>query len=492
MKHFKKAVIPSLLALLLAMSSCSSGVNDTPETTVNESKVTEDITETVEAETEEELKADFEDIRYDGRSFTVWTTGGGKYEIYAEEETGNAENDAIFRRNLKVEEQFDVDIAEPMVGEGGGRIAIIQNLIMSGEDFAELVSMEAYTVHSVIMKDYICNWYDVAGVNLDNPWWNTLSNDVMTVNGKLFMAAGDYDISTINNALVMFYNPVALENYGIGVQNIQSTVLEGRWTLDFLEKTVTDVYTDLNGNGERDENDFYGYMAFWSSVDPTFTVFGEHMTKKTEDGSIELSYMNEKTVDMFTRMYELIFNNTGSYPAPEDWGITRSHFTEGHVAFIAGQAAFAKLMADMEDGYGIIPYPKWNEDQDRYYVSPGEGSSLIGVPITANINDTFIWNITDALNYYSKTEVVPVVLDVLLKSRYSLDENTTQILNMFIENRVYEFAVQFSEQNGSMLNRLYFFMRDLVSKKNVDIVSAYQKSEKRFTKGLEQVLDHYK
>ena len=95
------------------------------------------------------------------------------------------------------------------------------------------------------------------------------------------------------------------------------------------------------------------------------------------------------------RWYSFIFETEGVFPAPESSQLAIDAFVSGEALIVPGLVMTALKLADMEDGYGIIPYPKWDENQDRYYTMPSDSASILGVLTTADLSDHRIGNIAE-------------------------------------------------------------------------------------------------
>ena len=73
---------------------------------------------------------------------------------------------------------------------------------------------------------------------------------------KAILAVGDLALSSLTGTYCYFYDKTDAETYKL--ENLYDVVWEGRWTLDYLMNVTKDIYEDLNGNGERDSDDYYG------------------------------------------------------------------------------------------------------------------------------------------------------------------------------------------------------------------------------------------
>ena len=127
----KKRIMAAVLAALLsasAFTACSesnAGTNTdetqpagtSPEATVTEPEETEK--ELTDLEKRQLIPDDLPDNKYDGAEFRVYTVDAvyADYEgeILAEEITGDACNDAVYNRNIRIEDRFDIESAwDPM------------------------------------------------------------------------------------------------------------------------------------------------------------------------------------------------------------------------------------------------------------------------------------------------------------------------------------------------------------------------------------------
>ena len=118
--------------------------------------------------------------------------------------------------------------------------------------------------------------------------------------------------------------------------------------------------------------------------------------------------------------------------------------------FSNGQALFCNASFDALFGgifrasnveYGVIPYPKYDESQERYYTRV-EGGFPYVVPVT--VNDTeFVGAMLEALACESHNTVLPAYYEVALKTKYTRDDTSARILDMIMEGRIYDFGDTF-------------------------------------------------
>jgi len=129
-----------------------------------------------------------------------------------------------------------------------------------------------------------------------------------------------------------------------------------------------------------------------------------------------------------------------------------------------------------------LPIPKYTEDQDSYHcVVSVHTCSLMGVPVvTSNPERTGI--LLEALAAESKYTLMYAYYDVALKSKYSRDDESSEMLDIIFANRVFDLGELL---NPGGLRDLILFMSD---KKSYDIASAYAKLEKTAIKQLDKTV----
>ncbi|MBR5365961.1 MAG: hypothetical protein IK132_06945, partial [Clostridia bacterium] len=116
----KKRILSVILALLMiapALTACSdkpaeTGENPAADPTASGAieEVTPDVDELSALEQRQLIPDNLPDVKYNGRDYLVETETRKLYEILSEDLTGEATNDAVYNRNLLLENRFDVHI----------------------------------------------------------------------------------------------------------------------------------------------------------------------------------------------------------------------------------------------------------------------------------------------------------------------------------------------------------------------------------------------
>lgn len=88
----------------------------------------------------------------------------------------------------------------------------------------------------------------------------------------------------------------------------------------------------------------------------------------------------------------------------------------------------------MDTDFGIIPYPKFEESQDRYYSRVCYYMPSV-VPISC-ADPGFVGYALQALNFESYATVIPAYYDISLKGKVSRDNDSAEMLDVIFNSRV--------------------------------------------------------
>ena len=94
----------------------------------------------------------------------------------------------------------------------------------------------------------------------------------------------------------------------------------------------------------------------------------------------------------------------------------------------------------METDFGILPYPKFNEAQERYYTRIG-GCELFFTSKAASPEDLIRTSaILEAMASEAFRNCLPAYYDLMLKTKLARDVESEEIIDLIFENRVFDFV----------------------------------------------------
>lgn len=491
------AFLLAMLMLLSSMASCSEGSGETETEASAAPGITEtqpDETGAAAEETDLNSRAAISDnlpeITFDGREFRAAQQISNKYEFYSEELNGEGANDAVYNRNLKIEDRFDVSIQSVDYDSLGSITSDVAKLVQAGTDAYEVASHCAWKASTPIRAGVYRNWNDVEAVDFTQPWWNQLANESNTINGVLYTATGDINISSLLNTYAMFFNIDLAADYGITPDMLYNYVYEGQWTIDKLIETTASIYEDTDGDGEKGNEDIYGYAAHPGiSSDAWLAAFDQPITGKDENGFPTVVFLTDKTIAAFEKIYDFYYNSVGTYAmAAAEYEVTM--FANGDVIMIPSifNDAFNSYRF-MDASYGIVPYPKWDEAQERYLTNARDQYTVLGIPAFKGDSEfEFIGVIIEALAAESYRSVFPQYYDIALKGKYSVDQDTANMVDLVLAGRNFDFSFLFGD---SEFQGLPYMFRDMLREKQTDMSSRYAKIRKALNKSVEKIAKYY-
>ena len=119
---------------------------------------------------------------------------------------------------------------------------------------------------------------------------------------------------------------------------------------------------------------------------------------------------------------------------------------------IMGNAVFEDAIqhfADVKNTYGIIPYPKLDSNQERYYSMVEGGSASIMAPITLEGETAERAGIIiEALCAESHKKLLPEFYDVVLKTRYSSSPVDAEMVDILVASRIFDFGFVYDNWKG--------------------------------------------
>ncbi len=483
-----------LAAQMLLVTACSETPENTDDTSAPAAETPAVTGETTPAETEREL-TDLEkraaipdnlpERSYDGKAFRVMTTDSKEYQFRVEELTGESTNDAVYNRNLLVEDRFDAKIETVL---DPAPYSSIDALVLSGVNSVELVDHFEYKAYVPISHGNYLDWNKIPMIDQNQPWWNKVSNDASTINGKLYCIVGDLSITGMRYTYAMFYNMDLMEDYGYSSDTMYGYVKEGTWTIDKLTEVASSIHADNNGNGKDDAGDTFGF-AYWRYYgnDVWVTAVGENVTSM-ENGQLVISLGTEKVFDTLNKLITLVYETPGAHKY-EDENEGRAEFTSGNIAIqpLLFDDCYSRLR-NVEFSYGILPFPKYDEAQTAYHTISMDQHSVFGTPKTLPEDSyEFVGIMMEVLNAETYKTVYPEFFDAALKGKYSEDAVTAEMIDLIMAGRVFEFSFQF----GEYLSNLPYMFRYCLYENNPNLASKLKMVQKPIQKQLEKLYSFY-
>ena len=481
-KHL--ALVLCLLMLVQALSACSDGTSQDTGADTSQSKNNESgITETENAESEKvTAESTLTIVNFNGRDYRMISTNQDErhVDICADEFTGAALNDLVHSRNLRVSELYNVN----MVAEDES-YSVINDMVrkdFTSGDLSYELYLTNYTAHSLATAGCLYNFYNLPYVNLTQEWWDQHEVADMTIQGNLFLAIGDISPTELLTSECMLFNKNLFDRSGI--EYPYKDALDGKWTLDKVLAICDGRTTDLNGDGEIKVGDDLFSLTCWSDY-PAAMLYGAggDFSHTDENGSIVLDIDVEKSSAIYDKIYALLKGTQANYEI-EQHERSFKVFNDGRAYFcgITFQK-IEKFLREMEDDYGVLPNPKFDENQENYSTCVSGAGSMVVIPRSCS-DVEFVGAMTEAMAALSYDMITPDLIDVLASTKNVRDTESSQIVQLIIRNRNFDTARM---HNVSVDG----FVEQLLRADSVEISSYFAMNEKVWSTGLKQLNKKY-
>ena len=439
----------STLAVLLASLILFTACGKTPP--AEESTTAPDISDTNVAQvtttaTEETLPAEtgpaapeIEAIDGQQSEFRILgrLSGSDQYylpfaEFKVDTQTGDVMNDAVWTRNLFLEEKYNIKIVADEDTPGNIKKAVQTNVLANDATY-DIYMPTTENAFGLALEGHFYEIDNIKYVDIEKPWWmgETLAN--MSILNDNYFLLGDIAFSNFIASSSITFNQVLATEYKI--ENMYQLVRDGKWTIEKMHEICLQITRDLDGDGDIDTGDLWGASISNFVWQPIYFGSGVNLIEKDADDKPYLVWDSERNMAVIDRMTAFLNDGDAVLVSQQHTGVdNRKNFMESRSMFRVEQLYGLQQIREAEFEYGILPAPKYDEAQENYYsyVHPGQ-SQAICIPITNNRLDLTGAILEDAA-YQSYQSIRPAYYDVTLTGKLARNEDTVEMLNIMLAN----------------------------------------------------------
>ncbi len=462
MANFKRILAALLASLMLVptLAACSEEQASAEDTTAAATETTVPV-ETEPRETERhEIKDDLPaDLKFDGRTFRIYVSiqsTNDEFVAGVEEKAGDIVNDAVTDRNLHVQEQLDFKLMSDGFNWAWNTVAApVSQLILAGDSTYDMFMAHQTGATQLVAQRLFVNAYELKYINFEQPWWaNELMDELSLGKDYRFLLAGDFFTNTIGNIRANYFNKTMYTNLYGDPNELYQLTLDGKFTIDHMNTLVAGAYADLNNDGITDLDDRLGMVTqgLAASVDPF--VYGSDIvyTTRDEEGFVQLQMMSDDAVMLAEKLCSFFHQRAVCTKAPSH---PPSFFKNGNILFLGNcRLIDSTSLRDMEDDFGYLPFPKYDDEQEEYY-SLVHDTALHGCISVASQNLDMAGAVLEALNAESYRIVTPAWYESALKLKYARDDISSQMIDLIKGSMTtnFIFAYNFALNNIGMVYR---------------------------------------
>ncbi len=237
MKTTKKALLPILAGLLAAgiFVSCGDASDDGAKNTSAPDMGSDSAAVTAEPDP-------FEALDFGGETFRILVSGND-YDaqgssIYAirhdkEEAAGDVVKDAVYNRNVKVEEMLNITFEFTENLETYLEIpSTISTMITSGDDAYELIIHDLFPLATMSIDNYFMNAMNSEYIDFTQDYWyeDYMSSLTFGRDDVRYLLAGDYFLDILRTAHALYVNKDMFNSFYESADELYDLVFDGKWT----------------------------------------------------------------------------------------------------------------------------------------------------------------------------------------------------------------------------------------------------------------------
>ena len=478
------ALLLVLVTMACALAACVDTGDMQDDTALNSE--TEELTQLDNIPAD--LKFDGEDVTIISRAFLGWTWD----EVAVPELNSEPVNDAIFNRNVTVGERLNINIVPHAIEDADQSkpVAEVERAVLAGSDEYDLLAGAAYLVLQSSLEGTYRDMTQMEYLDLSQNYWTQDYNEVISYNNRQYSATGMIALSTYRFAFVTMFNKNEFDNKQ--VPYLYDAVNNGEWTLDYQASLVEDFYQDINGNGKKDEGDFFGLItAPYISTDPYWASCDLHLVEKDADGEYayvldvgRLSDVTDKILHLFYESGTMVYPHTGLDAEQDD---IRIAFANGEGAMCTTRLVAAEQgdIRNMEDQYGIVPMPKFEAAQPSYGTLQHDQFTVYAVPATVKEDKyQLLGAVLEVMASESMRTVKPAYYEIALKRKYMSDPTAWEMLDLIFNTVRIDAGIVYTNALGNPHDQL----RQIITSKKNTVASKFKRMDKTVGKNLNKML----
>jgi ABC-type glycerol-3-phosphate transport system substrate-binding protein len=489
MKNLK--AISLLLILCLVLCCCVQNNNKSDEqssaaadTTTEDSEISDGVTR---------LHDNVPAADYDGYTFTFLTRPNndsgywGHVEFYAEEQNAVPLNDAIYERNAKIEDRFNISFANICSLDW---VNMMSKSVASGDDIYDCVPLTVASAAAASVNGHLLAFSELSNIDLSQPWWDPALNKQFSIANKQHFAIGNITLVDKEATYIIMFNKDVARDFG--VEDLYNIVDSGEWTIDRLMSISSGITSDIDGDGKYTYNDRVGFVTdtgatyqamyytggarFFEKDDKDIPYFSVNMERAS--GVIDKIIQITKSND--TMLAQTLIQQGIKNPWSDD-GIN-GMFKQGRALFYGISLTVMSKMRDMDSDFGVLPYPKYKEDDKEYISFVYSLADSITIPKTCTDPDRTS-AIIEALCCESTYTTLPAYYDVTITNKTIRDEASAAQLEYIFAHRTMDMSITYNW--GGLYEML------LSVKNGEGFASSLAKLEKSVKSALDKTISVY-
>ena len=430
-----------------------------------------------------------------GGDFVFFTpiTGWSYYtDLVFEEPPGEALDDAIYKRNRFIEDKFNINIkaVERDIGEIQNQL---KKVVSSGSDEYDASFCPAAfggNIGALITQKIFCNLREIPTMDLSGEWWNQTINEEAAIGSgdKLYYAGCGVNLFTLQAVSCVYFNQDMMSDLALELP--YNAVRSGKWTFDAFNRYMK-AGAQQNGadswKWDAGGPAVYGLASYQDSATALLAGSSERFVVTDSGGRPQVAIEGERFINALTKIQEMLQLQNGEFICANDISsgfYFEPMFKNNRALMILGELKSADGYRDMEATFGIVPVPKYDENQKDYYSHLIYPAPVLVIPVS-NPRPDFTGAVLDAMAYVSNRDVTPVYFDVSVSQKKLRNEDSVEMLQIIKNSGSFELGMAYGWTND-----FYFAIHmEMGSGGKFDIASQIEKHRGKIEANIEKTME---
>jgi ABC-type glycerol-3-phosphate transport system substrate-binding protein len=398
-------------------------------------------------------------------------------------------NNAVYNRTQKLKEDFGIELA---VTHTKSPTDDYKNEIMAGSGEMHIIADGVVYLSKLGTSNLLKDLRNIPNLDLTKPWWDQSAINDLSMANYLFCITGDIIVSDKNATWACFFNKDMLKNNGL--DDPYQLVKEGKWTVDKLHAMAKAI--NPSGQDLSDwQTETYGLLTQTYDAIASMCSYNQKMITKDKNDYPILNINNDDTFNKFEKIFNLMTDKScallteSTIKSKDIYKDMENVFFSGRALFEYNKVAFVQKIQEANTNFefGVLPLPKYDENQDKYYTTcTVYYSEFLGIPATVAEEDLDAIGYTlQIMGYYGQKEVKPAYYDVTLKLQKVNSEQDEEMLDIIFANRLYDLAAVYNYEGS-----LTMYTNIVMSGTNV-LASQVEANSDKIQAGIDTTIESF-